>query len=88
MSRIMKIWAAEPAVLISAVRAVLVAAVGFGLHLRPEQITSIVIALEAVFALLTRQSVYAPATVENIVDNAAAGRHRRIEDVDLDEDAL
>lgn len=93
VEKFLKLWAAEPAVIISAVRAVLVACVGFGLSLSTEQITSLVLAVEAIGALVTRQSVFAPATVQRLVDQTAdsldaavgdnGGKHRRTDDVEL-----
>lgn len=66
MSQVLKIWAAEPAILISAVRAVLVCAIGFGLNLTAEQVTGIVVVMESFFALVTRASVYSPGTVAKL----------------------
>jgi hypothetical protein len=63
MSKIWKLWKSEPALLIGALRAILVAAVGFGLNLSTEQITLVILALEAVLSTLTRSAVYAPDTV-------------------------
>jgi hypothetical protein len=82
---LLKAWLAEPALIISAIRAILVAGVGFGLSLSADQITSLVIAMEAVFALFTRQSVYAPATVEKLVDRKRrrAKSKPTVEDVEL-----
>jgi hypothetical protein len=90
VDKFFKLWAAEPAVIIGVVRAVLVAAVGFGLNLSTEQITSLVLAVEAIGALVTRQSVFAPATVQRLVDETTStmgdtvtdltGKHRRPEE--------
>jgi hypothetical protein len=66
MSKLWALWSREPAALIGALRAVLVAAVGFGLDLTAEQITLTVLALEAVLMPLTRSAVYAPATVTKL----------------------
>lgn len=96
MDKLLKVWTQEPAVIISAVRAILVASVGFGLSLSAEQITSLVLAVEAIGAIVTRQSVFAPATVQRLVDQTAdaldadpldaddlPGKHRKVEDVPL-----
>lgn len=71
MDKFLKLWATEPAVIIGAVRAILVASVGFGLNLSTEQITSLVLAVEAIGALVTRQSVFAPATAQRMVEGTA-----------------
>ncbi|HEV8177405.1 MAG TPA: hypothetical protein VGP44_06905 [Gemmatimonadales bacterium] len=72
MSKLLKLWAAEPVLLVAAVRAVLVAAIGFGLNLSTAQVTSVILAVEALLSLLvTRQAVYAPATVTKIRAKAA-----------------
>jgi hypothetical protein len=65
------LWRAEPAALIGAVRAVLVAAVGFGLDLSAEQITSLVLALEAIATVLTRKAVVSPVTLVEATKKAA-----------------
>jgi len=89
MDRLIKAWLAEPALLISAVRAILVCLIGFGLDLSGEQITSIVVAMEAIFALFTRQSVYSPATVAKIRGAGEKRRRRRaVEDVELTDQAV
>jgi hypothetical protein len=54
----------EPVLIASAIRAVVLAAVTFGLELSSEQIAALMFAVEAVLALLTRQSVTSPATLE------------------------
>lgn len=72
MDNLLKLWAREPALIVSAVRALLVCGVGFGLDLSAEQVTSIVLAMEAVFAMFTRASVYSPASVERIKEAAGA----------------
>jgi hypothetical protein len=54
----------EPVVIAGAVRAIILAAVAFGLELTPEQIAATMLAVEAVLTLLTRQSVTATATLQ------------------------
>lgn len=63
MDKLWKLWTKEPALIVSATRAVLVCAVGFGLDLTAEQVAGVVVAMESLFALVTRASVYSPATV-------------------------
>jgi hypothetical protein len=65
------VWRTEPAAVIGAVRAVLVAAVGFGLDLSGEQITGLILALEAVAVLITRRSVVAPSTLVDAARKSA-----------------
>lgn len=66
MDKLWKLWTKEPALIVSATRAVLVCAVGFGLDLTAEQVAGVVVAMESLFALVTRASVYSPATVTAI----------------------
>lgn len=54
----------EPALILGAVQAVIVLVVSFGLDLTAEQSGAILAATAAVLAVIARQSVYAPATVE------------------------
>lgn len=56
----------EPAVVAGAIRAVLLAAVSFGLDWTPEQIGSLMLAVEAVLTVLTRQTVTSPATLARV----------------------
>ena len=55
----------EPVVIAAAIRSVILAAVTFGVDLSPEQIASVMLAVEAVLALITRQSVTSSATLLN-----------------------
>lgn len=64
----MKIFSKEPALIIGVVQAVIVLGVSFGLHLSTEQTGAILTATTAVLAIVTRQSVVAPA---NVVAEAA-----------------
>ncbi len=72
MNRILSVFNTEPALLIGAVRAILVAIVGFGIDLSATQVTAVILALEAVLSLFTRASVYAPDTVKKIRVRAKA----------------
>lgn len=47
----------EPALIAGAVRAIILAAVAFGLRWTPEQIGALMLAVEAVLTLLVRQNV-------------------------------
>lgn len=58
----------EPTVIIAIIEAVIAAAVVFGLDLTVEQIAAVMGVVLAVGAVWTRQSVYAPDTVEDIKD--------------------
>ena len=60
------IWGREPVAIAAAVRAVLVCIAGFGFELDAEQVAGIVLAVEAVLAVVVRGSVYAPATVDEM----------------------
>ena len=60
------IWGREPVLITSAVRAALLAAVGFGLRLEPEAVAGLMVAVEAILAVVVRASVYAPATVAKV----------------------
>ena len=50
------LWGREPALIAGAVRAIILAAVAFGLRWTPEQIGALMLALEAVLTVLVRQS--------------------------------
>jgi len=54
----------EPALILGVVQAVIVLAVTLGLQLTGEQQGAILTASTAILALITRQSVFAPANVE------------------------
>jgi hypothetical protein len=66
MNAITRILDREPAVVIGALQALLALAIGFGMDLSGTQVTLILTAFAAVFALLTRQSVWAPASVSSV----------------------
>lgn len=72
MHKLASLWTREPAVLIGALRAVLICAVGFGLSLSADQIVLVVLAFESILTVLTRASVYAPATVARLTAAGAA----------------
>lgn len=55
----------EPVAVAAAIRAVLLAAVAFGLSWTVEQIAAFMIAVEAVFAVVTRSKVTPVAKDEN-----------------------
>lgn len=57
-------WNAEPVALAAAIRAVILCAVAFGLKWTPEQIAAVMLAVEAVLTLITRQAVVSPTTLE------------------------
>lgn len=72
-------WNAEPVAIAAAIRAVILCAVAFGLRWTPEQIAAVMLAVEAVMALVTRASVVSSNTLqqagtskETIVAKAAA----------------
>ena len=72
-------WNREPVAIAGAIRAVILCAVAFGLKWSPEQIAAVMLAVEAVLTLVTRQSVVTPNTLEKagtskaqIVADAAA----------------
>jgi hypothetical protein len=56
----------EPALILGALGALIAVAVGFGLDVTDEQVGLIMAAVSAVLALVVRQSVYSPETVEKI----------------------
>jgi hypothetical protein len=55
----------EPVVIAAAVRAIIVCAVAFGLKWTPEQIGATMLAVEAILAVITRQSVTPNQTVRD-----------------------
>lgn len=55
----------EPVAIAAAVRAVILCAVAFGLKWTPEQIAAVMLATEAVLAVVTRQSVTPNQTVKD-----------------------
>lgn len=50
-------WGREPVAITAAVRAVILAATAFGLNWTAEQVAAIMIAVEAILAIVVRQSV-------------------------------
>lgn len=50
-------WGREPVAVMAAIRAVLVAAMSFGLDLSDEQFVTVMVAVEAVLAMVTRGKV-------------------------------
>lgn len=54
----------EPVAWIGAVKAILVCGMAFGLNMTGDQLGVLVVALEAIGGLLTRQNVYAPINSE------------------------
>lgn len=56
----------EPALLIGAAEAIIALVVAFGVPLDAAQTAGVMGVVAVIGALLTRQSVYAPATVEEI----------------------
>lgn len=71
----------QPTLLIEAVRALIILATTFGVAINAEQQAAIVGAIGALFALVSfglawfnRSKVYAPATVQEIANRAAATR--------------
>lgn len=53
----------EPVLIAGAIRAVLLVAVSFGVDITPEQLATLMIAVEAVLTVVTRQTVTSPATL-------------------------
>lgn len=60
----------EPAAILGALGAIIALAVGFGLEITDEQVALVMAAVAAVIGLITRQSVYSPATVERVAPGA------------------
>lgn len=56
-------WGREPVAIAAAIRAVLVCVAAFA-TLSAEQVAALVVAVEAVLAVVVRGTVYAPATVD------------------------
>lgn len=54
----------EPAMILAAIQAAIALFVAFGIELSGEQTGAILAISAAILGLVTRQSVYAPATVE------------------------
>ena len=57
------LWGREPALILTAVNAILALLVGFGLNLTPEQQALIYAAISAVLGVVVRQQVTSPATL-------------------------
>lgn len=60
------IFKREPALIIGLVQAIIALAVAFGFELSSEQVGAVLALTAAGLAVVTRQSVYAPATVERM----------------------
>jgi hypothetical protein len=60
------IFRREPALILGAVQALIALAVAFGFELTNEQTGALLAITAALLAVVTRQNVYAPATVEDI----------------------
>lgn len=60
------IFRREPALILGAVQAIIALVVAFGVELSNEQTGALLAVTAAVLAVVTRQSVYAPATVDAI----------------------
>jgi hypothetical protein len=60
----------EPVAVMAALRMIILAAMAFGLNWTVEQVTSIMLAVEAVLGLVTRRQV----TSNNTLEAEAAGR--------------
>lgn len=68
----------EPALVVAVVEAGLVLAVAFGVDLTVEQTAAVLAVVVALGAIITRQSVYGPATYDDDVDaHAVIDRHQR-----------
>jgi len=67
------IFKREPALIIGAAQAIIALAVAFGFELSNEQTGALLAVTAAVLAVCTRQSVYAPATVETMTAAAPEG---------------
>lgn len=65
------IFKREPALIIAAVQTVIALVVAFGVDLSNEQTGALLAVTAAVLGVVTRQSVYAPATVERITSSPA-----------------
>ncbi len=61
----------EPALFVALVQAVLVLAVAFGVDLTSEQTAAVLAVVVAIGAVATRQTVYSPATVGDLIDAEA-----------------
>lgn len=60
------IFKREPALIIGMVQAIIALAIAFGFDLSSEQVGAVLALTAAGLAVVTRQSVYSPATVERI----------------------
>jgi hypothetical protein len=60
------IFRREPALILGAVQAVIALAVAFGFELSNEQTGAVLAVTAALLAVVTRQNVYAPTTVEEM----------------------
>ena len=58
----------EPVMIAAAIRAVIVAAIAFGLDMTPEQMGSLMLAVEAILAVVTRSQVTPNQLAEHRVD--------------------
>jgi uncharacterized membrane protein len=58
----------EPALFVALIQAILVLAVAFGVDLTGEQTAAVLAVVVAIGAVATRQTVYSPATVGDLVD--------------------
>lgn len=60
----------EPVAITAAIRAVILCAVLFGLSLSPEQIAGVMLAVEAILALVTRSQTVAATKSDALVEKA------------------
>lgn len=75
-------WGREPVAIAAAIRAVILAAVLFGLDMTQEQIAGTMLAVEAILALITRQAVTSPATIAQLPKTV----QKKIEEVEHKKD--
>lgn len=61
---IKNLLATEPSLVLGALTALIALAVGFGLHISPEQVSLILAAVAAVMSVILRRTVTSPATAK------------------------
>lgn len=59
------LWDREPALIVGVIEALILVGVAFGLPITTDQLAQIMAFVIALGALITRRSVYAPATIQD-----------------------
>ena len=70
----------EPIRFAALIRAIILCAIGFGLKVTPEQLVLVMVMIEALFAILTRQQVTPNLNVENRVNKIVADFNEKKDD--------